>query len=154
MAYSLWYWYDPHPLHAVLPYLQTARVCCLEEAQDRRASQHGTSVGSLLVRTATLLLHDALSCTGCGTFQQSNRVCMMSCSQQSTPRALALPMMLLKEAVLCRPRLLATAGCWFLWDFSFYGNKVFQSAFIKILSPSGAGQLLIDTPHRQFAECV
>ena len=20
-------------------------------------------------------------------------------------------------------RLLATCGCWFLWDFSFYGNK-------------------------------
>ena len=41
----------------------------------------------------------------------------------------------------CRPRLLATAGAWFLWDFSFYGNKVFQSTFIKVLSPSGAGQL-------------
>ncbi len=26
-------------------------------------------------------------------------------------------------------------GGWFLWDFSFYGNKVFQSSFIKILSP-------------------
>ena len=39
----------------------------------------------------------------------------------------------------CRPRLLATGGAWFLWDFSFYGNKVFQSAFIKVLSPSGAG---------------
>jgi len=24
MAYSLWYWYDPHSLHALLPYLQTA----------------------------------------------------------------------------------------------------------------------------------
>ncbi|DBA96631.1 TPA: hypothetical protein ACH3X1_015490 [Trebouxia sp. C0004] len=36
------------------------------------------------------------------------------------------------------PRLMATCGCWFLWDFSFYGNKVFQSAFIKILSPAGA----------------
>ena len=40
---------------------------------------------------------------------------------------------------LCRPRLLATAGAWFLWDFSFYGNKVFQSTFISVLSPSGAG---------------
>ena len=39
------------------------------------------------------------------------------------------------------PRLLATAGAWFLWDFSFYGNKVFQSAFIKVLSPAGAGML-------------
>ena len=40
---------------------------------------------------------------------------------------------------LCRPRLLATAGAWFLWDFSFYGNKVFQSTFIGVLSPTGAG---------------
>ena len=46
------------------------------------------------------------------------------------------------ERVWCRPRLLATCGCWFLWDFSFYGNKVFQSAFIKILSPAGAGQFI------------
>ncbi|KAL3156851.1 hypothetical protein ABBQ38_001120 [Trebouxia sp. C0009 RCD-2024] len=36
------------------------------------------------------------------------------------------------------PRLLATCGAWFLWDFSFYGNKVFQSTFIAVLSPSGA----------------
>ncbi|CAL8468731.1 g8271 [Coccomyxa elongata] len=35
-------------------------------------------------------------------------------------------------------RLLATAGSWFLWDFSFYGNKVFQSAFIQILSPGAS----------------
>src|SRR5947209_4644232 len=27
-------------------------------------------------------------------------------------------------------------GAWFLWDFSFYGNKIFQSSFIKILSPN------------------
>ena len=33
-------------------------------------------------------------------------------------------------------RLLATCGCWFFWDFGFYGNKIFQSDFIKILSPS------------------
>ena len=32
-------------------------------------------------------------------------------------------------------RLLSTAGNWFLWDFSCYGNKVFQSAFI-ISSPA------------------
>lgn len=36
------------------------------------------------------------------------------------------------------PRLLATAGSWFLWDFSFYGNKVFQSQFIAILSPKAS----------------
>ena len=35
-------------------------------------------------------------------------------------------------------RLLATGGTWFLWDFSFYGNKVFQSAFIAILSPGAS----------------
>jgi MFS family permease len=36
------------------------------------------------------------------------------------------------------PRLLATAGSWFLWDFSFYGNKVFQSQFIAIISPGAS----------------
>lgn len=35
-------------------------------------------------------------------------------------------------------RLVATAGGWFLWDFSFYGNKVFQSTFIAILSPGAS----------------
>lgn len=35
-------------------------------------------------------------------------------------------------------RLVATCGCWFLWDFSFYGNKVFQSEFIQILSPGAS----------------
>ena len=35
-------------------------------------------------------------------------------------------------------RLVATAGGWFLWDFSFYGNKVFQSTFIGILSPGAS----------------
>ncbi|KAK9842394.1 hypothetical protein WJX84_005508, partial [Apatococcus fuscideae] len=38
-------------------------------------------------------------------------------------------------------RLLATCGTWFLWDFSFYGNKVFQSTFIGILTPGGASLL-------------
>eukprot|EP00891_Asterochloris_glomerata_P003210 jgi/Astpho2/3210/Aster-05736 len=42
------------------------------------------------------------------------------------------------------PRLIATAGCWFLWDYRLikrkalthvYGNKVFQSSFVAILSP-------------------
>ena len=33
---------------------------------------------------------------------------------------------------------MATAGGWFLWDFSFYGNKVFQSTFIGILSPGAS----------------
>jgi len=33
------------------------------------------------------------------------------------------------------PRLLATAGAWFANDVFFYGNKLFQSQFIKILTP-------------------
>ena len=32
-------------------------------------------------------------------------------------------------------RLLGTAGTWFCNDFFFYGNKIFQSVFIKIISP-------------------
>ena len=35
-------------------------------------------------------------------------------------------------------RLLTTCGGWFLWDFSFYGNKIFQSTFIGILSPGAS----------------
>ena len=35
-------------------------------------------------------------------------------------------------------RLIATAGCWFFWDFGFYGNKVFQSQFVKIITGGGA----------------
>ena len=33
------------------------------------------------------------------------------------------------------PRLIATAGGWFCNDVFFYGNKLFQGAFIKIISP-------------------
>ena len=32
-------------------------------------------------------------------------------------------------------RLLGTAGCWFCNDFFFYGTKIFQSVFIKIIDP-------------------
>jgi MFS family permease len=39
-------------------------------------------------------------------------------------------------------RLAGTALAWFFWDVSFYGNKLFQSTFIKILSP-GASILLV-----------
>ena len=35
-------------------------------------------------------------------------------------------------------RLIATAGCWFFWDFGFYGNKVFQSQFVSILQGGSA----------------
>lgn len=33
------------------------------------------------------------------------------------------------------PRLLATAGAWFANDVFFYGNKLFQHEFIKVLTP-------------------
>lgn len=36
------------------------------------------------------------------------------------------------------PRLLATAGTWFFNDVFFYGNKLFQSNFISIISPNTA----------------
>ncbi|KAJ5724552.1 hypothetical protein N7493_006280 [Penicillium malachiteum] len=34
------------------------------------------------------------------------------------------------------PRLIATAGGWFANDIFFYGNKLFQSSFIKVISPN------------------
>ncbi|CAL3966331.1 hypothetical protein PZA11_003015 [Diplocarpon coronariae] len=36
------------------------------------------------------------------------------------------------------PRLVATAGGWFCNDVFFYGNKLFQSEFIKVISPGTA----------------
>jgi len=33
-------------------------------------------------------------------------------------------------------RLVGTAGCWFCNDFFFYGNKIFQDVFIKIIDPN------------------
>jgi hypothetical protein len=33
------------------------------------------------------------------------------------------------------PRILATAGGWFMNDVFFYGNKLFQSEFISVISP-------------------
>ena len=35
-------------------------------------------------------------------------------------------------------RIVATAGGWFFWDFSFYGNRVFQTTFVNILSGGSA----------------
>jgi MFS family permease len=35
-------------------------------------------------------------------------------------------------------RLLGTAGTWFCNDVFFYGNKLFQSSFIKVISPASA----------------
>ena len=40
-------------------------------------------------------------------------------------------------------RLIATAGCWFFWDFGFYGNKVFQSQFVSILTGGSASPDLL-----------
>ena len=45
-------------------------------------------------------------------------------------------------------RLLSTAGNWFFWDFGFYGNKIFQSEFISILT---GGSVLFA---RLYAESV
>ncbi|CZS89007.1 hypothetical protein WAI453_010435 [Rhynchosporium graminicola] len=36
------------------------------------------------------------------------------------------------------PRIIATAGTWFANDVFFYGNKLFQSQFIKVISPGSA----------------
>lgn len=36
------------------------------------------------------------------------------------------------------PRLLATAGTWFANDVFFYGNKLFQNQFIKVLTPNNS----------------
>ncbi|KAG2425952.1 hypothetical protein HXX76_013325 [Chlamydomonas incerta] len=33
-------------------------------------------------------------------------------------------------------RIFGTAASWFVWDFAFYGNKLFQSTFIKIINPT------------------
>ncbi|KAK7182085.1 pi-transporter a-1 [Paraphaeosphaeria sporulosa] len=36
------------------------------------------------------------------------------------------------------PRLIATAGAWFANDVFFYGNKLFQNEFIKVITPNGS----------------
>lgn len=33
-------------------------------------------------------------------------------------------------------RLIGTGMGWFVWDFAFYGNKLFQGTFIKIIHPN------------------
>lgn len=40
------------------------------------------------------------------------------------------------------PRLLATAGAWFCNDVFFYGNKLFQSQFIKVISPDRGSSVM------------
>ncbi|KDD76549.1 hypothetical protein H632_c186p1 [Helicosporidium sp. ATCC 50920] len=39
-------------------------------------------------------------------------------------------------------RILGTSLSWFVWDFAFYGNKLFQSTFIQVINP-GAGLLQV-----------
>jgi MFS family permease len=41
------------------------------------------------------------------------------------------------------PRVLATAGCWFCNDVFFYGNKLFQSQFIKVISPESVNSVMV-----------
>jgi len=40
-------------------------------------------------------------------------------------------------------RLLACAGCWFCNDFFFYGNKLFQGNFIKVIAPEASTNVII-----------
>lgn len=40
------------------------------------------------------------------------------------------------------PRIIATAGGWFCNDVFFYGNKLFQSTFIKVISPQSANNVM------------
>ena len=47
-------------------------------------------------------------------------------------------------------RLLSTAGCWFFWDFGFYGNKIFQSEFIHVLT---GGSALLSPIHLACDPC-
>ena len=35
-------------------------------------------------------------------------------------------------------RLAGTALSWFVWDFAFYGNKLFQGTFIAIINPGAS----------------
>lgn len=108
------------PLH---PWLQSSLLCACICCQGgllypRTMYTHSQSnVTSLLgVHASSLCVSPIRLVTGANTLHDRSSSC------------------------LCRPRLLATCGAWFLWDFSFYGNKVFQSTFIAVLSPSGAGQ--------------
>jgi MFS family permease len=40
------------------------------------------------------------------------------------------------------PRVLATAGGWFCNDVFFYGNKLFSSNFIKVISPASSSSVM------------
>lgn len=41
------------------------------------------------------------------------------------------------------PRILATAGTWFMNDVFFYGNKLFQNDFIAVLTPGSTGDVMV-----------
>jgi hypothetical protein len=49
------------------------------------------------------------------------------------------------------PRMIGTAGCWFANDFFFYGNKLFQSTFIKVIIP--AGSTVMDVSRTPLQRC-
>lgn len=48
-------------------------------------------------------------------------------------------------------RLLATGGCWLFWDFGFYGNKIFQSEFIHVLTGGSECPLSASLHHPRLA---
>lgn len=48
-------------------------------------------------------------------------------------------------------RLAGCAGSWFIWDFSFYGNKLFQGRLIEIMSP---GATVLEVCHLCLSSLV
>ena len=50
-------------------------------------------------------------------------------------------------------RLVSTAGCWFFWDFGFYGNKVFQSEFIHTITGGSAPRPWSGNPQPALLSC-
>ncbi len=48
-------------------------------------------------------------------------------------------------------RLIGTGVGWFVWDFAFYGNKLFQGTFIKIIHPNAG---LVSVSPSCFSMCV
>lgn len=102
--------------------------------QDAFAIMVSCTAVDVYLRTCGLWQYDATSFLGVHALSTCVIHTMpVTDAGENTPHSLS-------ASCLCRPRLLATCGAWFLWDFSFYGNKVFQSTFIAVLSPSGAGQ--------------
>ena len=46
-------------------------------------------------------------------------------------------------------RLAGTALSWFVWDFAFYGNKLFQGTFIAIINPGASLVQACRRAHRE-----